>query len=353
MTLESRWLGTGPLAKEFEETLRVYLGVKHLMTVNTGTAALHLALDALGLQPGDEVVVPSLTFVSSPQAILAVGARPVFCEVLPGTLNFDVADVARRITPRTRAIMPVHYGGRIGEMDALMQLAQKHNLAVVEDAAHAFGSTWRSRLAGTLGDAGCFSFDPIKNITCGGGGAIATNSDALAAYIRPRRNVGIDVTSWDRLENARPWLYNVVSPGFRYQMSDLNAAIGLAQFEQLDAFRLRKRAIVARYDAGLAATPGLTPIRHAIDGVFPFNYVVRVLGGRRDDLMLHLRQKGIGTTVQFHPCHLHAVFGAGLQRLPVTEQLGREIVTLPLYFEMFDSEVDEVIAAVRSFVRRE
>jgi len=351
--LDTRWLGTGALTREFEDTLRAYLGVKHVLSVNSGTAALHMALDAVGLEPGDEVVLPSLTFVSSAQAVLAVGARPVFCEVLPGTLTIDVADAARHVTPRTRALIPVHYGGRVCDMDAVRRLADQRHLAVVEDAAHAFGSTWNGRFAGTLGDAGCFSFDPIKNITCGGGGAVATNNDALAARIRPRRNVGIDVSSWDRIESSRPWLYDVVSAGFRYQMSDLNAGIGLAQFEKLDAFRRRKCDIVARYDSALAATPGLVPIRHAIDGVFPFNYVVRVVGGQRDALMLRLREKGIGATVQFHPCHLHAVFRAGRQELPVTEQLGREIVTLPLYVEMSDADVEEVVSVVTSFLRQE
>lgn len=351
-TLVSRWLGTGPLTKRFEDTLREYLGVSHVMAVNSGTAALHMALDALGTQPGDEVILPSLTFVSCPQAVLAISARPVFCDVLPDTLNMDVADVARRITPRTRAIMPVHYGGRICDMEALQSLAEMHHIAIVEDASHAFGSIWNGRAAGTFGTAGCFSFDPIKNITCGGGGAIATNDDKLAAHIRPRRNVGIDVASWDRIESDRPWSYDIVSAGFRYQTSDLNAGIGLAQFDQLEAFRERKSAIVARYDEAFAEIPGLSTIRHAIDGVFPFNYVVRVLDGQRDNLMRNLREKGIGTTVQFHPCHLHPVFGASLQSLPITERLGQEIVTLPLYFEMTDGDVEEVIASVTLFVEQ-
>lgn len=347
---DSRWLGLGSVTKEFEERLCELLGVRHVVAVNTGTAALHTALDALDLQPGDEVLVPSLTFVSTVQAILAVAARPVFCEVCADTLTLDVVDSMKRVTPRTRAILPVHYGGLACEMDGLVPAAQEQGLWIVEDAAHAFGSTYKGRMAGSLGDIACFSFDPIKNITCGGGGAVATDSDALAGRIQLRRNVGISTDSWDRLGDERPWFYNVVAPGFRYSMSNLNAAIGLVQLERLEAFRARKQAIVRRYDEAFRAQPGLALIEHGLEA-FPFSYVIRVLDGRRDALMSYLAEQGIGTTVEFIPNHLQPLFAEYRVLLPVTEQLYGEILTLPLYYEMGEDDVETVIGAVSTFLR--
>lgn len=349
--LDSRWLGRGRLTKEFEDRLAEYLNVKYVIAVNSGTAALHMALDALDLKPGDEVIVPSLTFVSSVQAILAAGGRPVFCEVRPESLNIDVEHVAELITERTRAILPVHYGGRVCDMEGLRRLVHGRNIRLVEDAAHAFGSGPAGARAGTLGDLGCFSFDPIKNITCGGGGAVATNDDHLGTVIRARHNVGLETDSWSRLTGERPWFYRVVEPGYRYYMSNLNAAIGLVQLRRMNAFRERKRAIVRRYDEAFFSLDGVVVIPHDADTVFPFNYVIRVLDGRRDALMVHLKERGIGTTIQFIPNHLQPVFAEFAAPLPVTEQLYQEIVTLPLYYEMTDADVETVIAEVTAFLR--
>lgn len=348
--LESRWLGRGRLTKEFEDRLGDYLGVRHVIAVNSGTAALHLALDALELEPGEEVIVPSLTFVSSVQAILAAGGRPVFCEVNPDSLNMEAGDAAACLSERTRAILAVHYGGRICDMEGLRRLAAGRGIRLVEDAAHAFGSGVAGARAGTLGDIGCFSFDPIKNITCGGGGAVVTNNGELAERIRARHNVGLETDSWSRLTGERPWFYRVVEPGYRYYMSNLNAAIGLAQLDRMEEFRARKRAIVRRYEEAFSATEGLTVVRHDLKDVFPFNYVVRVDGGRRDALMRHLRERGIGTTIQFIPNHMQPVFAPFARPLPVTERLYEEILTLPLYVEMTDADVEEVIGEVQAFL---
>jgi len=184
---DARWLGLGSVTKEFETKIQEFIGAKHVIAVNTGTSALHLALDALGVGPGDEIIVPSLTFVATPQSVLAVGARPVFCDVCEDTLNIDVADVAHRINQHTKAIMPVHYGGEACEMDELLDVARKHHLHIVEDAAHAFGSAYKGRQIGTIGDITCFSFDPVKNITCGDGGAITTDSEEIYRRINRRR----------------------------------------------------------------------------------------------------------------------------------------------------------------------
>lgn len=349
--LDSRWLGRGRLTKEFEDRLAEYLGVRHVVAVNSGTAALHMALDALDLEPGDEVIVPSLTFVSSVQAIVAAGGRPVFCEVRPESLNLDVGHAAGLIGERTRAILPVHYGGRLCDMEGLRRLVAGRDIRLIEDAAHAFGSGAPGARAGTLGDIGCFSFDPIKNITCGGGGAVATNDDRLGALIRARHNVGLETDSWSRLTGERPWFYRVVEPGYRYYMSNLNAAIGLVQLRRMEDFRARKRQIVRRYDEAFSSIDGLAVIPHEADEVFPFNYVLRVLDGRRDALMVYLKERGIGTTIQFIPNHLQPVFAEFAVPLPVTERLYQEIVTLPLYYEMTDADVETVIGEVTAFLR--
>lgn len=346
---DSRWLGMGSTTRDFEDRLREFLGVKHVVAVNTGTSALHLALDALGLAPGDEVIVPSLTFVASVQAILCVGAIPVFCEVRPDTLNLDPADVRRRITPRTRAVMPVHYGGLACEMDEILSLAHEHRLRIVEDAAHAFGSSYRGRRIGTLGDVTCFSFDPIKNITCGEGGAISTNDDDVAGRLVPKRILGIDNDTWSRYRNERNWFYGVTTKGYRYHLSNVNAAIGIEQLKRIEEFRAQKRAVVDQYDRVFRGLAGIVLLERQLDETFPFFYIVRVLDGRRDRLMTYLKDHGVGTGVHYIPNHLQPLFAPYRTPLPVTEQLFEEIVTLPLYFEMSDSDVRQVIESTQQF----
>jgi perosamine synthetase len=346
---DSRWLGMGSVTKAFEDRLATLLGVRHVVAVNTGTSALHLALNALEFEPGDEVIVPSLTFVATAQVILQVGARPVFCEVSPDTLNLDLADAFSRVTPRTKAFLPVHYGGLSCEMDRLLPFARERGIRIVEDAAHAFGSTFKGRPIGGLGDLTCFSFDPIKNITCGEGGAVTTNDDELARRLVPARILGIDNDTWNRYRNERNWFYQVVHPGFRYHLSNINAAIGLAQLDRFDDFRYRKRAVVRRYDEAFADLSGLALIRHDLDEEFPFFYIVRVRDRRRESLMSYLKERGVGSGVHYIPNHIQPLFSEYATPLPITEHVFEEILTLPLYVEITDDEVHRVIEAVRGF----
>jgi perosamine synthetase len=347
---ESRWLGLGAFTQAFEGELQTFLGVRHAIALNSGTAALHVALDILDLGPGDEVLVPTLTFVATAQAVMMTGATPVFCDVDARTFNLDVRDAAARITPRTKAILPVHYGGTACDMEAVDRLAAQAHIAVVEDAAHAFGSTYQGQKIGALGHLTCFSFDPIKNITCGEGGAIVTNDQDLAARATARRVLGISRDAWSRLETACPWSYEVAGPGFRYHMSNINAAIGLEQLKRFETFRQRRREIARRYDEALAGIPGLVPREQHLAETCPFFYVVRVLDGRRDALMEHLKQCDIMTAVHYIPNHLHRAFAARPRAsLPVAEQLVKEILTLPLFCEMTDEQVELVIAGVRRF----
>ncbi len=344
---ESRWLGKGEVSEAFEEKLSSYLGAQHVIAVNSGTAALHVALVALDLDAGAEVLVPSLTFPATVQAILLAGARPVFCEVRPETLNLDPADAARRISPRTRAILPVHYAGVACEMDAILDLARRSDLRVVEDAAHAFGSSYQGRKIGTLGDVTCFSFDPIKNITCGGGGAMATDDAELARRMLPRRNIGIERDPSDLIRR-----YRVLTTGHRYQLADLNAAIGIEQLERMEAFRRRRIHIVRRYEEAFSGVRGLVVAKHDWAETFPFSYVLRVTDGQRDEMMAYLEGKGIETSVDFTPNHLQPAFASYASNLPLTQRLFGEILTLPLYYEMSDEDVETVVRAVRSFADR-
>jgi perosamine synthetase len=345
---EGHWLGSGPLADEFSARIADVVGAEYVIAVNSGTAALHAAMVALQLEPGDEVIVPSMTFVSTIQAITAVGATPVFCEVLADTMNMDVEDAARRVTPQTRALLPVHYGGAACDLSAVLDLAASQELRTVEDAAHAFGSSYHGRPIGSHGDVVCFSFDPIKNITCGLGGAAATNDDELAKRLRTATNVGIDPSTIERGETG-PLPYAVTSAGLRYRMSDVNAAIGLTQLDKMDTFKSRKLEIVRRYDASFADISELSLLHRDLAGTFPFSYGLRVIDGSRDRLMDYLANQSIGTAVQFIPNHLQPFFDAHRTELPRTEQLFDEVVSIPLYSGLTDEEVDTVVSAVRSF----
>jgi len=349
VVFESGWLGPGTSTTAFEQELQKSLDVPHVVAVSSGTAALHLALDALDLPAASGVLVPSLTFVATVQAILAAGLRPIFCEVDPHTMQLDLDDAlhrlsaARRLGHRVSAVMPVHFGGTAGNLEELVALAAQHGLSVVEDAAHAFGSSRNGRALGTFGVAGCFSFDPIKNITCGEGGAIATRQDELAARVRRSRALGISSDGWSRHTGATSWMYSVDGRGWRAHLPNMNAAIGLAQLARLPEFRARRQSIVAHYDAALAGLDTITRVTRPQADVCPFTYTIRVHDGRRDQLVAHLRAEGIGTSVEYIPNHLQPAFQAFHTSLPVTERLFGEILSLPLYPGLTDGDVTRVV----------
>ena len=347
---QSGWLGLGATTRAFEEALATMFGGRHVVAVNSGTAALHLALGGFGIGPGDEVLVPSLTFAACVQAIVACGATPVFCESDADGLCVDPADVARRISPRTKAVMPVHYGGVPCDLDALLALAERHGLRVIEDAAHAFGSTYRGRPVGSFGHAACFSFDPIKTITCGEGGAVVVADDAVADEIRRRRALGIDHDAWGRRQDDRPWFYQVTGDGLRYHMPNFCAAIGLAQLAKLDGFVRRRREVCRRYDAAFAGLAHVRVRRVDYAETVPHLYVVRVDADARDPFMTSLTGRGVGSGVHYIASHVHPHFARWVtEPLPVADRLWREIVSLPLHCELADADVDAVVDAVRAW----
>lgn len=350
---DTGWLGLGSTVFELENRIKEYLGVKNVVAVNSGTSALHIALDAFGITEGDEVIVPSLTFCASIQVITALGAIPVFCEVYPDTLNIDIKDVRNKITSRTKAIMPVHYCGNACDMDSLLNIGRKHSIFIIEDAAHAFGSSYQGEKIGSFGNATCFSFDPIKNITCGEGGVVALSDDAIAEEIRKKRILGIDKDTWHRYKNERSWFYEVTTQGYRYHMSNINAAIGIAQLKKIKAFIHRKKEIVQKYNDAFININGLKILSWNLKETAPFTYIVRVLNGEREDLIAFLKEKGVGTGIHYIPNHLQLFFKPFVTSLPVTEQLGEEILTLPLYYDMTDEQASTVIESVSDFFNRE
>jgi perosamine synthetase len=348
---ETGWLGLGSTVFAFEEKIKEYLNAKQAIAVNTGTNALHIALDAFGISEGDEVIVPSLTFCASIQVITALKARPVFCEIDPNTLNIDIEDVKGRITPKTKAIMPVHYCGNACDMDALLNIGREHNIRVIEDAAHAFGSSYKGKKIGSFGDATCFSFDPIKNITCGEGGAVVLSNDNVAEEIRRKRILGIDKDTWHRNRNERSWFYEVTTQGYRHHMSNINAAIGLVQLKKLGAFVEKKKSIVKRYNDHLSNLKGIELIAWNLNETAPFTYIIRVVDGRRDEMIEFLKGRGVGTGIHYIANHIQPFFLPYAVPLPKTERVWKEILTLPLYYDMSEDDVDLVIKSVRTFAK--
>ncbi|HPP07462.1 MAG TPA: DegT/DnrJ/EryC1/StrS family aminotransferase, partial [Syntrophorhabdaceae bacterium] len=314
-----------------------------------GTSALHIAIDSAGIGAGDEVIVPSLTFCATIEAITATGATPVFCEIEPDTLNIDIDDAEKRITNKTKAIRPVHYCGNSCDMDRLIKIGRKRDILVIEDAAHAFGSNYKGRKIGSFGDITCFSFDPIKNITCGEGGAVVVHDENLADIIRKKRNLGIDREAWSRYKGKKSWYYEVSVQGYRYHMSNINAAIGLVQLKKVDRFIKRKREIVRRYNEAFSDIKAISLLRWNLNEVAPFSYMMRITNGKRDDLIEYLNEHGIGSGVHYIPNHLQPLFKPYSTALPVTEKIWQEIITLPLFYDMTDDDADDVINAVKSF----
>lgn len=347
---EYGYFGLAYKVSEFERELSRFLGAPLVVACSSGTAALHMAVDALGLGAGDEVLVPSLTFVACFQAIAATGATPVPCDVLAETLLIDVADARRRLTARTKAIMPVHYAGNPCDMPAVFELARQHRLRVIEDAAHAFGSSVGNRRVGSTGDIVCFSFDSIKTITCGEGGAVVCPDEAFAERIREKRLLGMQrpghaSASW----KERGWRFDVLTLGFRYHMSNINAGIGLAQLKKADAFIRRRRAICRAYDQAFSSRAAIRTLPLDYDHVAPHVYVIRVDANERDALMAFLKSHDIETGINYIPNHHHQRFRSASE-VPVSDRAFREMLTLPLHTELSDADVSRVIDRVLAFV---
>jgi dTDP-4-amino-4,6-dideoxygalactose transaminase len=359
--LKSGWLSMGPRTREFEERFAAFLGIEHALAVASGTAALHLAVEALGLDPGDEVLCPALTFVASANAILYAGARPVFVDLNgPHDLNLSVADAAGKITGRTRAIMAVHYGGYPCDLDGLQSLAAKHNLKIIEDCAHAPGATYHSRAAGpqragTMGDAGCFSFFANKNMTTGEGGMVVTKDAELAEKMRLRRSHGMTSLTWDR-HQGHSFSYDVVARGYNYRLDEMRAALGLVQLGRLPQGNARRRRLTLLYHEQLQGIAALEfPFAGSPqEGSYHLFPVLLGEAGQRPEFMAHLARRGIQTSIHYPPIpsfsHYRRLWPPGFDhRLPVTQEVAARLVTLPLFPAMTATQQELVVSAVRDF----
>jgi perosamine synthetase len=352
--LRSDWLTTGPKVGEFEEAFAAFVGAKYAVSFSSGTAALHAAAFAAGLQSGDEAITTPLTFVATANCILYQGATPVFADVQPDTLNLDPEQVASRILPPTKAILPVDYAGHPSDLDALLRLADRHGSVVIEDACHALGAQYRGRPIGSLAHMTVFSFHPVKHITTGEGGMVTTNNPRFAESLRRFRNHGIDSDARTR-HAAGQWHYEMVLLGFNYRLSDIGCALGLQQLRKLEANLARRRQIAARYNAafrGLSAlrTPavrdGCNPAWH----LYPIRLNLEKLSATRDQVFHALRAENIGVNVHYIPVHLHRYyrnrFGYKGGECPAAENAFERLISLPMFHGMTDADVNDGIAAV-------
>ena len=353
--MESGWITTGPKAVQFEDEFARHIGSRHAIAVNSCTAALHLALEAIGLGEGDEVVVPTLTFAATAEAVTYCRARPVLVDSEPDTLNLDPVQVEKAITPRTRAIVPVHFAGHPCDMDRLLKIARDHGLKVIEDAAHALSARYGGRLVGTLGDMTCFSFYATKNITTGEGGMVTTACDDWADRMRVMRLHGISRDAWKRYTAEGSWRYEILAPGFKYNLTDLQAALGLAQLAKCQSMWARRNLLAQRYTEAFGSMDAFEVPSQRTDVQHAWHlYVLRVLPGglaiHRDRLMEELRKRGIGVSVHFIPLHLHPYYrdtwGYRPGDFPVAEDYFDRCLSLPLYPAMSDEDQARVIDAI-------
>lgn len=358
-TLRSGWLTTGPKVKEFEARFAECVGARFAVATNSGTAALHVALEAVGIKEGDEVIVPTMTFAATAEVVLYLKAKPILVDCESATLNLDPGALERALTVRTKAIMPVHFGGHPCEMSRIQEIAQAHHLAVVEDAAHAFPAQYRGRHVGAMSDVTCFSFYATKPLTTGEGGMATTNNPAWAERMRCMTLHGISKDAWNRYAGAGAWYYEIQSPGYKYNLTDIAAAIGLEQLKKSDRFLAARKRIAGLYDEAFADLPEVRrPMRHSHVEHSWHLYVLQLdldrLRIARDGFVEALKKDHIGTSVHFMPLHLHPyyrnTFGYRPDEFPHASALFDRIVSLPIYPAMSEEDVRTVIRAVRTVI---
>ena len=349
--IKSGWIGIGPKTAEFEKLFSEYIGVKYTVGVNSATAALDLSLKLLHVNHGDEVIVPTMTFVSTAHVVSYNLALPIFADVDSKTLNIDLEDVSKKITKRTKAIIPVHYSGRPVDIDKLKEITGP--IPIVEDAAHAAGSSYNREKCGSLGDIGCFSFHAVKNLAMGDGGALTLNNEDLMERAKRLRWLGIDKGTWDRtgLDKSYWWQYFVDEIGLKCHMNDLAAAIGLVQLKKLDMMNARRAEIASLYTKGLkdieqVDTPPID------DDVFKSSWHIYCLKcSNRDKLSVFLKENGVNTGVHYTPIHTYSCYG-NTPSLPVAENLSNKIISLPMYPQLTDLETTKIIDLIKEFYKR-
>jgi perosamine synthetase len=354
--LSSDWLTTGPVVDQFEEAVGNFVGAREAVALSSGTAALHSAMAALGIGPGDEVIVPPMTFAATANCVVFQGGTPVFADVDPETLLLDPEQVRQRITSRTRAVIAVDYAGQPCDYDALREICARHSLALVADACHALGATYKGRKVGTLADMTVFSFHPAKHITTGEGGMVVTGDPELARRIRLFRNHGIAADHKQRALSGT-WYYEMTALGYNYRLSDLQCALGMSQLRKLPRWLARRREIAQKYASRLRNSARVRPLKKRPENEHAYHlYVIRLLrpdlGISREEVFKRLRQRGVGVNVHYIPVHLHPfyreTFGTRRGLCPVAEKAYDRIISLPLFPAMTDDEVEYVLASLEA-----
>jgi perosamine synthetase len=357
--LRSGWLTTGLRTKQLEEDFSRYTGASNAVAVNSCTAALHLALEAVGIKPGDEVLVPTMTFTATAEVVLHLGARPVLVDCESDTLNIDAEQVEKQLTAKTKAIMPVHFGGQPCAMKRIKEIAHQHNLRIIEDAAHSLPARYDGEMVGTIGDITCFSFYVTKTMTTGEGGMATTDNPEWADRMRVMSLHGISKDAWQRYSTEGSWYYEVLSPGFKYNLTDIAAALGIEQLKKCDRFRQARQRIATIYSEGFSDLPEVTPlaVRSEVEHAWHL-YVIQLDLARlridRKEFIERLKSKNIGTSVHFIPLHLHPFykdrFGYIPQDFPAASAIFERIVSLPIYPGMTSEHVQYVISSVRNII---
>jgi dTDP-4-amino-4,6-dideoxygalactose transaminase len=359
--LRSRWLTTGPRVHAFEHAFASYIGAPHAVAVNSCTAALHLALEAIGIAEDDEVLVPTMTFAATAEVVTYFRARPVLVDCEPDTLNLDPSSLERAITPRSRAVIPVHYAGHVCDMDRILPIARHHRLKVIEDAAHALPARYKGKMAGTLGDLACFSFYATKTLCTGEGGMVTTANSEYAERVRMMSLHGISKNAWKRYSAEGSWYYEIFSPGFKYNMTDIAAALGLVQLGKCDRMLESRRRIAETYDQAFRGMPGIiTPVVRAEADhawhLYPIRLGLEQLRIGRSEFIAMMRERNIGTSVHFIPLHVHPyyrnTYKYRLEDFPNASDSYDRLVSLPIFPAMTDGDVHDVVSAVSDITRQ-
>ena len=350
--LASKWISTGNRVREFERAFAEYLGVKHAIAVSSCTAALHLSLVVAGISSGDEVITTPYTFTATAEAIRYVGAKPVFVDIHSDTLNIDTTKIERAITPQTKAILPVHIAGIACDMDAIQDICRNHNLVLIDDAAHAIPTEYKGQSIGAIGDLSAFSFYANKNLTTGEGGMITTNNDAFAKPLRTMRLHGIDKDAWARQSQRDIWRYDITTEGYKYNMTDIQAAMGLCQLMKLNKQHERRRNFAQIYQTELAKFPQIsTPIAPANPREHSWHlYIIQLPPGKRDGFIGALREANIECSVHYIPLHLFEFYqeqyGYRVGDFPCAEAAYERVVSLPLHPGLTEGDIHTVVAAI-------
>lgn len=355
-TLKSGWITTGPKTKKFESQFSDFIGTKNAIAVSSCTAALHLALVCNDIKDGDEVITTPLTFASTANVVVHQNAKPVFVDIQKDTYNIDPDKIEEKITDKTKAIIPVHYAGHPCDMDQINKIAKKHKIMVIEDAAHSLSAEYKGQKIGTLGNIGCFSFYPTKNMTTAEGGMMTTNNDKLADKIRMLSLHGINKDAWKRYSSEGSWYYEIFYPGYKYNMTDIQASMGIHQLKNLKNMQKIRENIAKRYNEAFQDLPNiiLPTVRNYIKHSWHL-YAIQVLGIKRNKFIEELKSNQVGFSIHFIPLHYHPYykerFGFKKGDFPVTEKVYERIVSIPLYPKMSDKDIEHVISVIKKVLK--